>query len=186
MKTSLGEYSYPLPLNADFAHIDWIELGRRIANQTPIIPQNQLKIEGVFLTCASPESHTGPFVNAIDFLVPDGTEIFAAADGVIDAIEDGYAVWGPTKASADTLNYVTLRHNYGGVTEYSQYCHLAQGSSQKLGLRIGSLVKIGQPIGLVGKTGWTDRDHLHFMIFQSVAGTPGFQSLPVKFKGFEL
>jgi len=186
MKTSFGEYCYPLPLDADRAHVDWVELGRRIANRAPVIPQNELKIEGVFLTCASPESHTGPFVSAIDFLVPDGTEILAAADGMVHAIEDSHSAWGPTKASAGSLNYVTLRHNHAGRVEYSQYCHLAQGSSKKLGLRIGSFVKTGQPIGLVGKTGWTDRDHLHFMVFRSVAGTPGFQSLSVKFKNFEL
>jgi murein DD-endopeptidase MepM/ murein hydrolase activator NlpD len=51
---------------------------------------------------------------------------------------------------------------------------------------IGSIVKTGQPIGFVGKTGWTDRDHLHFIVFRLEKDNPensfGFRSLEIKFR----
>jgi murein DD-endopeptidase MepM/ murein hydrolase activator NlpD len=179
---SVGRYSYPLPLDADYAYPGWVNLGIRIANQIPIIPNDERIIKGPFLTSLSPESHTGPSLQAIDFLVPDGTEIIAGADGIIEAAVDSHSEWGPTEASAGTLNYITLRHNFNGQIEYSQYGHLEPNSFTKHGLRIGDFVKRGQVIGIVGKTGWTDRDHLHFLVFRSFWAPPGWHSLVVRFR----
>jgi len=178
---SVGRYSYPLPVKASGAYLDWLEAGRHIANQDPIIPQQERIIKGPFLTSLSPESHTGSSLWAIDFLVPDGTKIIAAAGGIIEAAVDSHSEWGPTDKSAKALNYVTLRHDFGGQIEYSQYGHLELNSFTKYGLKIGDFVKRGQLIGVVGKNGWTDRDHLHFMVFKSIVAPPGWQSLIVRF-----
>ena len=183
---SASRYDYPLPLNPDSAHLDWIDVGRRIADQTPVIPQNQLVINGPFLTCKSPESHTGAFLHAIDFLVPDGTVVIAGADGFIETIADIDRAWGPTKESAVSLNYITLRHCFGDKIERSQYCHLEQNSCRALSLRIGDKVRKGQPLGFVGKTGWTDRDHLHFIVFRSTETELGFESLVPRFNDWDI
>lgn len=50
-------------------------------------------------------------------------------------------------------------------------------------IEIGQYVKKGQPIGIVGKSGWTDRDHLHFIVYRKDKNFPfGFKSLKIKFE----
>lgn len=146
------------------------------------VPKGELYRLGRFWCASSPESHVGPFLNAIDFLVPDGTPVLAAADGVIVEIIDHHADWGESEEFRDQLNYVTILHDSGEMT---QYCHLAPGSVRSLGLRVGSRVKCGERIATVGKTGWTDRDHLHFLVFRldDHPDNPfGFKSLRVEFR----
>lgn len=166
-------YRFPLPTGKDFSSD-----ASRIANG---IPERDLSRVGPFLTAKSPESHIGPFKWAIDFLVPDGTEILAAESGRIVEAVDGFIEWGPTEQYRDKLNYLTLRHDNG---EHSQYCHLAPGSFLETGLMVGDHVEKGWVVGRVGKTGWTDRDHLHFIVFRPgrLNGSPyGFYSLRVRF-----
>ncbi len=182
MKKSLIRYGYPIALNTKKLPASWFELGRQIANQNPVIPDKERVTRGLFLTCLSPNSHKDAFKYAIDFLVPDGTGIIAGAEGFIDATVDFQHEWGPSRNFAGKLNYITLRHSFGGQIEYSQYCHLAQNSTIKLGLGKGDFVKRGQLIGYVGKTGWTDRDHLHFMVFKSIHEDPGYESVPARFR----
>ncbi|KKT29210.1 hypothetical protein A3G55_02635 [Candidatus Giovannonibacteria bacterium RIFCSPLOWO2_12_FULL_44_25] len=137
---------------------------------------------GPFLTAISPHSHKGPFRWAIDFLVPDGTIVLAAENGKVIELKENSNKWGASPKFRDLLNFVTVQHKDG---EYSQYCHLSKLSVSNAGLRIGSLVKKGQTIATVGKTGWTDRDHLHFIVFRGDADPKnsfGFKSLRVKFE----
>ena len=114
--------------------------------------------------------------------MPDGTEILAAEDGKIIEAIDNFNTWGPSEKFIDQLNYLTIQHPNG---EYSQYCHLAKNSFQNTGLRVGLNVKKGEVIGIVGKTGWTDRDHLHFIVFKvgPIIGSPyTFYSLRIRFE----
>lgn len=173
---SVGIYNFPLPQNRDF-----IEDGKRLAIGNP---EEETYIIGPYYAATSPQSHIGPFKWAIDFLVPDGTEVLAAEDGVIvEAIDSNFA-WGDSEEFRDQLNYVTIKHGNG---EFSQYCHLATQSFRQTGLKVGDTVKKGDQIARVGKTGWTDRDHLHFLVFKvgQLEGSPyGFYSLKVRFKHF--
>jgi hypothetical protein len=41
------------------------------------IPQERLRTIGPFLTTGSPDTHIGPYLHAIDFLVPDGSVVLA-------------------------------------------------------------------------------------------------------------
>ncbi len=151
------------------------------------IPKEQLRKVGPFLTAASPESHIGPFLHAIDFLVPDGVQVLATHQGrIIEVVQDSDE-WGDGPEFRDKLNYLTIQHtSLDGSVEFSQYCHLAKDSVRACGLKIGSTVNAGQVIAIVGKTGWTDRDHLHFIVFRndgSCGDNPfGFRSLTVKFQ----
>lgn len=140
---------------------------------SPIFSEFNVEIEN------SPESHIGPFKNALDFMVPDGTLVLTAADGIIFELEDESSSWGNGPEFRDYLNYLTLAHKNG---EYSQYCHLALNSVSKLGLKVGSRVKRGEIIGVVGKTGWTDSDHLHFVVYKvDEKSLFGFKSVVPKF-----
>jgi murein DD-endopeptidase MepM/ murein hydrolase activator NlpD len=170
-------YSLPVPLTEEIA-----AKGLALAYD---IPRDKLVKIGTIITLPSPESHIGPFRSAIDFAVEDGTPVLAAQDGKVFAIEDSNNRWGSTEDFANSLNYVTIQHSSG---EFSEYAHLAQSSVSELGLKVGAAVKRGQQIGKVGKTGWTDRDHLHFLVFRLDQGTgelpnkSGFKSLVPLFK----
>ena len=157
------------------------------------VPEEELFLQGPFLCCQSPSSHIGPFRHAIDFLVPDGTVVHAVDEGRVEIIKTDSECWGPTCEFADDLNYITLAHttwrthHHSGTPEYhywTQYCHLARGSEREFSIKVGDYVRAGQPIARTGKTGWTDRDHLHFLAFMSDSGRGKFGviSLRPRFK----
>jgi len=170
------QYGYPLTLDQDFT-----EAGKRLAAGIPVDEVYRL---GRFYAAKSPESHIGPFKWAVDFLVPDDTEVLAAENGIIVDVVDNFVTWGDDPKFRDSLNYITIRHRNG---EFSQYCHLAQYSVKERGLKVGDWVSRGRVIGRVGKTGWTDRDHLHFVVlkFEKIEGTPWeYYSLKIRFSEY--
>lgn len=84
----------------------------------------------------------------------------AAMSGVVSAVGFG------TKNG----NYVYIKHQIvkNGVTTtlYTRYLHLASYS-----VSVGTVVKTGQKIGIVGGTGSANEDlHLHFAILKTVGG----------------
>ena len=166
-------YIYPLEITRRVARKE----GRRLAKGRP---PGTIYRHGPFVCDASPESHIGPYKWAIDFLVPDGTPVIVACDGVVTSVQEDSASWGDGPEYANFLNYVTVRHGNG---EFSQYCHLAQYSVSQSSVEVGLEVTCGQQIALTGKTGWTDRDHLHFLVFKhAMIEGWGFKSLRPKFK----
>lgn len=183
------EYPYPLA----YPVRDSTELRLAVLALAMGIPKEELFLQGPFLCCQSPRSHIGPYRHAIDFLVPDGTVVYAADDGKVEVVKTNSERWGPTHEFADDLNYITISHStwrthhHSGPPEYchwTQYCHLAQGSEREFGIKVGDYVRAGQPIARTGKTGWTYQDHLHFLAFMSDGGRGkfGFISLRPRFK----
>ena len=176
---SVQEYPYPLtyPLR------DSTELRLAVPALATGIPEEELFLQGPFLCCQSPSTHIGPFRHAVDFLVPDGTVVHAADEGRVEVIKTDSERWGPTHEFANDLNYITIAHtmwrthHHFGPPEYhhwTQYCHLARESEHEFGIKIGDRVRAGQPLARTGKTGWTDRDHLHFLAFMSDGGRGKF------------
>jgi len=176
-EASRGIYTFPLAID-EATLADNERLVQAVA-------EDQRKKVGPFWTQLSPESHNGPFTSAIDILVSDGTPVLASQGGTIVDVAEVNTEWGPGPEFADKLNYVTIAHLNG---EFTQYAHLAQGSVSGLNLAKGVRVEQGQQIAIVGKTGWTDRDHLHFLAFRLDSGTPeqpnphGFRSLVPEFE----
>jgi len=86
-------------------------------------------------------AHTG-----VDFAAPRGTRVIAAADGTIAAAGNrgGYG------------NAVEIRHG-GSVT--TLYAHL---SGFAKGIKAGTRVRQGDPIGYVGSSGYATGPHLHY------------------------
>ncbi len=84
---------------------------------------------------------------AIDFTMPEGTEILASRPGVVISCKDESTVGGPTRAFIDKQNFVVIKHGDG---TYASYDHLKPGG---LLVRIGQKVSAGKPIGLSGNTG---------------------------------
>lgn len=110
-----------------------------------------------------------------DFLLAGGfpqmdlhsPEVVAAADGVVEAADDGN--YDRCEADAQTFsvtchgnpmvaNRVVLRHA-GGYT--TSYYHLKRGS---VAVRVGQQVRCGQPLGRVGSSGISSMPHLHFSL----------------------
>jgi murein DD-endopeptidase MepM/ murein hydrolase activator NlpD len=83
-----------------------------------------------------------------DFAAPTGTPIFAAGDGVVDAI-------GPNRGYG---NYLRIRHNSRLSTAYAHMSRFAGGLSR------GDRVRQGEVIGYVGSTGLSTGPHLHYEV----------------------
>jgi len=84
----------------------------------------------------------------IDLAAPEGTEVFAAAEGIV------------TAAGFDPVygNYVIIRHSNGWTSLY--------GHLQIIETVLRSEVKSGNLIGRVGTTGQSTGPHLHFELRQ--------------------
>lgn len=187
MEKEITRYVYNSPLPYPAPGQSLIEIGQELAKKADI-PENHWRQLGPFLTCLSPLSHIGPFLHAIDFWVPDGTVVLAAGDGRIVEFEEGYDTWGNDPNFMNQLNFITIKHQSLLGVEFSQYCHLEKGSVSYYGLKAGSIVKAGQPIAKVGKTGWTEGDHLHFIVVRPDDDSEnpfGFKSLEIRFEGLD-
>ena len=91
----------------------------------------------------------------VDYVVPQGTPIHAAASGIVV-----YAGMHP-----DFGNLVEIDHGNDIVTRYAH--------ASKLMVEVGQLVKRGQLISLVGSTGRSTGNHLHFEVrFKGLAQNP--------------
>lgn len=84
----------------------------------------------------------------VDFELPAGEKVYAAKKGIV-------ARMGNSRAAG---NYVVLLHANGVETSYN---HLGKVMRN---LRIGTAVTGGEPIGIVGCSGYCTRAHLHFAI----------------------
>ncbi|WP_342270347.1 M23 family metallopeptidase [Rickettsia endosymbiont of Orchestes rusci] len=103
----------------------------------------------------------------VDFAAPTGTPIYSAGNGVITEIgwKSGYG------------KFVQIKHSGTLSTAY------AHASSFAKNLKIGSIVKQGQVIALVGSTGRATGPHLHYEVKingknvnpMSVKTTPGIE-----------
>jgi murein DD-endopeptidase MepM/ murein hydrolase activator NlpD len=173
---SRGRYSYPLQISRQ----DAIREGKRLAMGNP--PYETYR-RNKFWCALSPDSHKSAFKWAIDFLVPDETPVLAAADGVVIEVIEHNDKWGDGREYRDLMNRVTIQHDNGEIT---QYCHLAKMSVSEFGVQRMNTVKRGQRIGTVGKTGWTDRDHLHLLVFRPAQNESPFtfKSLKPRFRWF--
>lgn len=89
-----------------------------------------------------------PGHNGVDFGIPNGTAVLAAASGTIDKVsfeDGGYG------------NYVKIKHADGSTVYYTYYAHLLQAS-----VSAGQAVVSGAVIGLSNSTGASTGPHLHF------------------------
>lgn len=89
----------------------------------------------------------------LDFSAPQGTPIYASANGTVTTagnMGNGYG------------NHVIIRHGYGYETLY--------GHMYKIKSRKGQKVKRGEIIGYVGSTGKSTGPHLHYEVHRN--GTP--------------
>lgn len=94
-----------------------------------------------------------------DYMVAQGTPIYAIADGVVVASSENGPGWGV---------YVKIAHNIGGQSVTSLYAHMLYGSRR---VEVGQTVTAGQLIGQVSDTGRAYGYHLHLEIYVNGAWT---------------
>jgi murein DD-endopeptidase MepM/ murein hydrolase activator NlpD len=89
----------------------------------------------------------------IDLVAPAGTPIYAAAAGVVKVSSEAYYDYGVA---------ITIDHVINGQKVNTLYAHQSYGSRQVVA---GQTVQAGQLIGLVGSTGRSTANHLHFEVY---------------------
>lgn len=113
----------------------------------PVANKNLNRIASGFGSRVDPLYKTIKFHAGLDFACPQGTPIYATADGRVRLsgnVGDGYG------------NHVILSHGYGYETLY--------GHMVRTKVRAGQTVKRGEIIGWVGNTGKSTGPHLHYEV----------------------
>ncbi len=97
-----------------------------------------------------PVYKTTKFHAGLDFSAPQGTPIYATADGVISTAGNTGNGYG---------NYVVINHGYGYETLY--------GHMVRVKVRNGQAIKRGEVIGWVGSTGKSTGPHCHYEVHKN-------------------
>ncbi|MEQ8240156.1 MAG: M23 family metallopeptidase [Cyclobacteriaceae bacterium] len=110
---------------------------------------------------------------ALDFGMPEGSEIAAVRDGLVFDIEEKNKRGCPRQECADLSNFILVEHADGSQANYA---HL---QNKGVLVKIGDRVSAGDVIGLSGSTGWASGPHLHLEIF--TMDWDGQKTIPVKY-----
>ncbi|MEP6939366.1 MAG: M23 family metallopeptidase [Rudaea sp.] len=105
-------------------------------------------------------SHKDPSSRyAVDIMMPEGTQVLAARDGVVMSVENDYYGNGLDMVEfGERANNVRVEHADGTMAVYA---HLELESSR---VQVGDKVHAGQVLALSGDTGYSNGPHLHFCI----------------------
>lgn len=100
-----------------------------------------------------------------DWAAPDGTPIFALADGIVTyaGMVDGFS------------GQITLEHTIGGEKIATKYVHMW---SHGIHVTAGERVIAGQHIGDVGSSGHSTGPHLHFQVHPGGGNAPPIDAEP--------
>lgn len=110
-------------------------------------------------------SHRDFHEYAWDFVMAVGTEVLAARDGVVAKVEDSFDGIGLNS------NVIEIEHEDG---QRSAYAHIRYKGSL---VKVGEIIKQGQPIALSGMVGQAPGPHLHFLVINK----EGTSSIPISF-----
>lgn len=105
------------------------------------------------------EGHRGTDITLANFAVMDsGVAVRAAAAGIVGEVHDGEFDRRKAWVTGAIANYVMVRHP-DGVEAW--YLHFKKNS---IAVHVGQEVQIGELLGYVGSSGFSDIPHLHFEV----------------------
>lgn len=108
-------------------------------------------------------SHTGRGDRVEDYYIW-GARVLAPADGTVTALDNSFPdnpPGHPAEGKDLSGNHIVIDHGNG---EYSEFSHLQRDS---LMVTVGQPVARGQPIALVGSSGFSYEPHAHFQMQDS-------------------
>jgi murein DD-endopeptidase MepM/ murein hydrolase activator NlpD len=141
---------YPVPWAV--SEYDHFYFSRPIAADEVNWPVADYRYGGTFFEDAV---HTG-----VDIPAPLDTPVLAAGPGKV--VWAGYGVYSGGENPDDPYGLaVVIRHDFGyeGEPLYTVYGHMSQ-----IDVAVGQHVENGEPLGLIGVTGFTTGPHLHFEV----------------------
>jgi murein DD-endopeptidase MepM/ murein hydrolase activator NlpD len=123
------------------------------------------------------KTHTDPASrHAIDFVMPIGTDVFAARDGVVIEVASDFFDSGTDLAvDGPRANVVRVLHDDGTM---GLYVHLNWNTIRVVP---GQRVRRGEYLADSGNTGFSTGPHLHFVVQRNQGGS--LQSVPLEFAG---
>lgn len=116
----------------------------------PVSNKDLNRIASGFGYRIDPVYKVAKFHAGLDFAAPQGTPIYATADGVIKEANYNAGGYG---------NHVVINHGYGYETLY--------GHMYKIKAKPGDHIKRGEVIGYVGSTGKSTGPHCHYEVHRS-------------------
>jgi len=113
---------------------------------------------------------------AVDFDIKVKDTIYAADSGYVVGVVQAYTDGGPSPKWRDFSNFITTYNKQSGI--FTQYVHLYHNGSF---VKIGDYIRPGDAIGIVGYTGQTNIEHLHFNRLKPKTSGLGITSIPIHF-----
>ena len=144
------------------------------AYRAPFALANKFKVSQTFPI--SMTHNTADSYYAVDIVMPIGTDIYAAREGmVIEVTSTNYRAGPNPEEDGASANLVRILHDDG---TFAVYAHLNWNTIR---VRPGDEVKRGQYIADSGNTGFSSGPHLHFVVLRNDGMR--VESLPVVFEG---
>ena len=128
---------------------------------------------------ANGRTHTGGAGAPLTDYAGFGSPVLAPADGRIVGVTDDQ-VDTPPGTNGDHANNLVI--DIGGG-RYVSMAHLKHGS---VTVRVGDVVRRGQPLAAVGNSGHTNEPHLHLQVQTSAASSNAERTLPMLFRNVEI
>ncbi len=116
----------------------------------PVSNKTLTRIASGFGTRIDPVYKVAKFHAGLDFATPQGTPIYATADGRVTEADFNAGGYG---------NHVVINHGFGYETLY--------GHMYSMKVHKGQLVKRGEVIGYVGSTGKSTGPHCHYEVHKN-------------------
>lgn len=129
----------------------------------PFAPNERYFISQAFDGGATHQTPESRF--AVDLAMPEGTPVLAARPGMVMHVEADFFGSGLDPARyGQRANHVRVLHDDGTM---ALYAHLAL---ERVFVRPGARVALGDQLGLSGNTGLSTGPHLHFAVQRNVGG----------------
>lgn len=157
---SIEEQLNRLSLLAAYQNVSYNDIDDMLKNKQQLLAaipaiqpvSNKLlsRIASGFGTRIDPVYKVAKFHAGLDFAAPQGTPIYATADGRVTEADFNAGGYG---------NHVVINHGFGYETLY--------GHMYRIKARVGQMVKRGEVIGYVGNTGKSTGPHCHYEVHKN-------------------